>query len=301
MPDFKKLLEEKNKRLVSIPEALQTAVEKQQKKILDEIIQLASELDTKGGEIIISAKNIKKIDSITEKLKEAFRSDEYVSAVKEFASEFDKQAFLNNKVIKAGFEDIVNPVASQLYIETAKKNTLNAFLGTPLDAALIAPLQSQLETAVISGASLGETIKGLTTFIEGNKDVDSKILRYVKQISNDSFAIADRSYTSILSDFLDAEWFYYSGSEQDTTRCFCKERYDKFFHYKEIESWGNGENLGECNIGGGKWAGEIEGTNSKTIFSYAGGYNCSHSISPVSEFIVPDSAKERARDLGYIK
>lgn len=297
MASLEQLIKEKSKRLNDIPLELQNAVIKQQKEVLNEITLLLNDLDVKDGQFVISKQNIKTIEKINDDLKKVFLNDEYLKSVKEFAKEFDAQAELNNKVIKAGLGEIETPAASLLYIETAKRGSVAALLNA---SEFTAPIYSILETAVINGASLKETINNIRTFAEGNDKVDSKVLSYVKQISNDSFAVADRSYTSIISDYLGNDWFYYSGGEIDTTRCFCEQRVGKYFHYKEIESWGRGENLGDCNIGGGRWAGMIAGTNESTIYSYLGGYNCMHSLIPVSEAIVSDSDKERAKKLGYI-
>lgn len=301
MPSFEELIKEKSKRLESIPLALQTSVEKQQKAILDEIIILLNELEVKNGEILINKENLKIISLIDTDLKKVFLNDEYVRSVKEFAGEFESQAVLNGKLIKKGFGETLTNVASQSYVTIAKKGAIEALIGSPIDTEFIKPIQGLLENAVVNGASIKDTIQDIRDFVKGTNEKDSKILRYVKQISNDSFAISDRSYTSIVSDYLDAEWFYYAGGEIKTTRCFCAERVGNYFHYLEIESWGNGENLGDCNIGNGQWAGEIQGTNSKTIYSYLGGYNCMHSLMPVSEAIVPESDIERAKSLGYIK
>lgn len=300
MPSFEDLIKEKSKRLESVPLALQTAFEKKQKAILDEIISLINELDIKGGQILINKNNLDLIAKIDADLKKVFLNDEYLASVKKFANEFDKQAVINNKLIKEGFGEIAETAVSDAYVTIAKRSAVTSLIGAPIDSEFIRPIQGLLENAVINGASVKETIEGIRTFIEGDAKNNSKLSGYVKQITNDAFAISDRSYTSILSDYLEAEWFYYAGGEVQATRCFCEERVGRYFHYKEIESWGNGENLGQCNIGGGAWAGQISGTNSKTIYSYLGGWNCQHSLMPVSIEIVPESDIEDARSKGYI-
>lgn len=292
------LIKEKTKRLEEIPLELQNVVIKQQKAVLDGIVSLLNDLDVKNGQIVISKENLKTIQVISDELKKVYLNDDYLKAVKEFAKEFDKQALLNDKIFKETLGGVETPVASQAYLETAKRGSVTALIDTN---AFIKPIQSLLENAVVNGASLQDTITSIRTFASGNDLVDSKVLVYVKQITNDAFAIADRSYSSILSDFLDNDWFYYAGGEIQTTRCFCDKRVGNYYHYLEIESWGRGENLGECNIGGGKWAGQMAGTNESTIYSYLGGYNCMHSLIPVSESIVPDSDKNRAKKLGFIK
>ena len=298
MASLEQLIKEKSNRLNDIPLELQNAVIKQQKQVLDEILSLLNDLDVKNGQFVISKENLRTIERISDDLKKVFLNDEYLKSVKEFAKEFDKQALLNNKVIDSGLGEIASPIASEAYIQTAKKGAVTALVNT---SEFITPIQTILENAVVNGASLKDTIDSIRTFATGNDQVDSKVLSYVKQISNDSFSIADRSYTSIISEYLDNDWYYYAGGEKQTTRCFCEERVGNYYHYKEIEAWGKGENLGQCNIGGGKWAGQIAGTNESTIYSYLGGYNCMHSLIPVSENIVPDSDKERAKKLGYLE
>lgn len=300
MASFESLLKEKNERLESIPLELQTIVEKQQREVLNGILSKLSRLTTVNGQYKIDSENIKIIAEISDELKKVLLNDEYLKAVKDFSKEFEVQATLNNKLIDKGFGETANPVASEIYIQTAKRNAVDALVGSPVDSQFIKPIQGLLEKAVVNGATVNETIDSIRTFVEGGNGAEGKILKYAKQITNDTFAIADRSYTSIVSDYLSNDWFYYAGSEVENTRCFCAERVGNYYHYKEIESWANGENLGDCNIGGGKWAGQIPGTNSSTIYSYLGGYQCMHSLIPVSEAIVPDSDIERAKNLGFI-
>lgn len=298
---FDELLKEKNKRLDSVPLAMQTALERQQSKILKQLIAEMSTLTTVDGKIEITPQNLNQIANISDNLKKIFLSKDYVNAVKQFANEFGTQAIINNKLIKAGFGAVETPIASTAYIEIAKKAAIESLVGAPIDKEFIKPIQGLLESAVVNGATFAETIESIGQFVNGDSENVSKIAKYAKQITNDSFSIADRSYTSIVSEALDNDWYYFSGSEKESTRCFCAERVGNYYNYREIESWGDGKNLGDCDLGGGEWAGEIAGTNSVTIYTYLGGYNCMHSLIPVSEFSVPDSDIARAKKLGFIK
>jgi len=301
MPSFEALIKQKSDRLENIPLELQTIAQKQQKKILNEIIAQLDKLDKVNGQIKINSKNLKAITEISDELKSIFLNREYLDAVKEFSKEFDVQAGVNNKLINKGFGETPNPLASESYLEIAKRNAVDALAGEPYVNISVKPIQSMLENAVVNGANIGDTISSIELFIKGDEEQASQILKYTKQITNDSFAIADRSYTSILSEELGNDWFYFSGTIVKGTRCFCRERVGNYYHYKEVESWGRGENLGSCNIGDGTWGGEIDGTNESTIYSYLGGYNCLHSLVPVSEAIVSENDLERARSLGYIE
>ena len=297
---FEELIKEKTKRLEKIPLKFQTFLEKEQARILKDVLGKLNDLSTKGGYYEITAENINTIASITDELKQSLISKDYLNAVKEFTKEFDLQATFNDKIIKAGGLTIEDAIASNAFIALAKKSAIEALVGAPIDKEFIKPIQSLLEISVINGAKYSDTVDSIKNFVLGTDGKDSKLLKYSKQITTDSFALADASYTSIVSDIIDAEWFYYSGTEMATTRCFCKERYGKFFYYKEIESWGNGENLGDCDLGDGTWSGEIAGTNESTIYTYRGGYMCGHYFMPVTKRLVPQSDIDRAESLGYL-
>jgi hypothetical protein len=301
MPSFEALIKQKSDRLEEIPLELQTIAQKQQKRILNDVIAQLDKLDKVNGQIKINSKNLKAIAEISDELKSIFLNREYLDAVKEFAKEFDVQAGVNDRLISKGFGETPNPLASESYLEIAKRNAVDALAGEPYVNISVKPIQSMLENAVVNGANIGDTISSIELFIKGDEEQASQILKYTKQITNDSFAIADRSYTSILSEELGNDWFYFSGTIVKNTRCFCRERVGNYYHYKEIESWGNGQNLGTCDNGDGTWGGEIDGTNESTIYSYLGGYNCLHSLIPVSEAIVSENDLERARSLGYIE
>ena len=92
------------------------------------------------------------------------------------------------------------------------------------------------------------------------------------------------------------EFYCYSGSCIATTRDFCLERANKYFHYKEIMDWAIED-----------WEGKHLKTNEKTIFKYVGGYckqgdkneKCQHTLMPVSQFSVPKDVLRRNMDKGY--
>lgn len=122
---FKSLLEEKNKRLSAIPLAVQTEFEKNQNKILSKIIKELSTLDTKGGVIKISGKNLDKISKIFDELESIFLTEDYKDAVKEFSKEIGKQSVLNAKLVKETL-GLEVPIVADAYIALAKKKCSRA-------------------------------------------------------------------------------------------------------------------------------------------------------------------------------
>lgn len=289
---LKQLLKQKNDRLQSIPEALLSVVERTQKKIFSQIVTLLDSLDRSGGKILSSSDNLLAATEIIDDLKKILLSSEYTIAVKEFAKEFDVQKKVNDDYFKEVFGDFDKVKIAESLVKKAKSDAVNALLSSPLDENFLKPLENILTDSIATGSGWRETLEAIQNFTTGNAEKDGKLLQYSKQIAHDDFAFADRSYSNAVADELDVEFYFYSGGEIPTSRCFCKERHEQYFHYKEIEAWGRGENLGECKSGD-LWAGAVPQTNAQTIFIYAGGFNCGHSIMPVSIFDVPKEVIQR--------
>jgi hypothetical protein len=167
-----------------------------------------------------------------------------------------------------------------------------------IDEAVLNPVFETLLTGIETKASYSDLLVSVTDSIVGTPNYDGRLLAYSRQLVTDTIGTTDRAFTEIIAADLGLEWYRYTGGLMDTTRCFCEKRNGKWYHKKEIESWGNKENLGECNTGKG-WAGMNRATDSSTIFAYAGGYNCQHSILPVSEASVPIETLKEAIAKGF--
>lgn len=276
------LIKNKNKRLNSIPDKFLSSVEKAQIKIYDEIVDLIAELETKNGKFIPNKKNLDIVSTITSDLRKVLLKGEYADAVKEFAKQFVEQFKINNEYLKQAFPEYKTTEFTKTANKTIQANVVRSLVDAPIDANFILPIQKILIESVANGYGFSKTLKSIRAAATGN----SKLLRYAKQISTDSFSIADRTQTKIAADQLGVDWFLYSGGEIKTTRCFCEERTERYFHRKEIEDWGRGQNIGECETENGTWAGRNPVTDAVSIFTLAGGFNCRHSIMPVSITLV---------------
>lgn len=277
------LAKDKVRRLTLVPDEFLAKIPKAESQVYDSVIELLSRLEVKNGAYVISNKNLKIASEIGQLLKEALLASDYTKAVAEFAREFDTQAKLSDSLFSKTFPEFTaSEMATQVNL-ISKRETIDLLMNQESTPKFIKPLRDIIEQAVINGSGYTETLKSIRIFIEGEKGIDAgAIERYSRLYAHDSFAIADRSYTSIVSEEVDAEWFFYSGDTISTTRPFCDKRHNKFFYYKEIEAWAELD-----------WSGKIPETNSSTIYSYAGGFSCRHSILPVSIFAVPKEVIER--------
>lgn len=285
-------MDKRLKRIFTVPDAFIAKLDPIQRKVFDDLFKRLNKLEVVDGNIVKSKKNFRIIDQLTTEIHDFLLSTDYTKDVKTFVAEFDTQKQLNDSYYKSKFNSEFSTVLADVQVSNIKKAVVEALITDSVKSGFLTPLESVLQTAVSTGSGFTETIQYIRNFVEGNEDVDGAILKYTKQLAHDSFANADRGYNSAIADELDLDWFLWAGGEIATSRCFCIERHGKYYHYKEIEAWGRGEDIGECKVDNG-WAGMNRATNEKTIFNYAGGYGCMHTVAGVSVFDVPKEDIER--------
>lgn len=160
--------------------------------------------------------------------------------------------------------------------------------GTPVVTTnLYNPVRTILTDSVIAGDSYVKVVKAIKQVVQGgtiqNKTLEGKLYRYAKQMAYDTFVVADRGYTNNIAIDLEVEFYRYQGGLVEDSREFCVSRNGKYYHRKEVEAWGKLK----------QWDGKIPATDEKSIFVYAGGFLCKHSILPISEFSVPKDVINR--------
>lgn len=301
MASFEELVKNKIKLLENVPEELATAAERAQRDAWRKLGPLLAEMDVDAdGNIAQTEDNIRRIGLITEELNKVLAGGEYKDAVQSFLGSIDESVQLTEDIAKkidSTFEP--NNVQKQL-LAISKQNAINAFFGSGLRERVTQPFLEQLTANVAARAPLREAVKALQGVIEGTDTTDGRLLANVRTTAGTAQAIADRSYAAAVNEELGIEYFQYLGGEIATTRPFCEHREGEIFHRKEIEAWGAGENSAGINdIRNGTWDGRIDGTDSRSIFTFVGGWNCRHYLVPVIKQRVPASVIARAKAEGY--
>lgn len=180
------------------------------------------------------------------------------------------------------------------YIKSLQKQTItqleSLLANEGIDVIMKNPLTDILNQNINSGASITDLTAQLREFILGSDQLEATLLKHAKQITNDTLFNYNRALQEAISQKAGLQFYVYSGGIMDDSREFCVVRAGKYFHKKEVEAWGSLT-----------WTGKRKGTNSSTIFVYAGGYFCKHLLVAVSEATVPKNVIERAKSLGYYK
>jgi hypothetical protein len=270
------ILKKKDRNLRDVPLAFVDAMTLAQRQMLADAIALVGALDRSGQFITLTRANLIKAEEIVTLLSQLFKGGEYLEAVEKLADQFDTQALLTDEYFKLANPTTTFPAIADDVLFTFKSDAMNLLMGGGVENNIMIPIRRELVNAVTTGASYSDTLKSLQNLIEGTVDRDGLLTRWTRLIVSDTFAMADRSYTAAIADENGYDWFLYAGGIMATTRQFCLDHHGRYYHRNEIEQWPDDP-----------WQGMMYGTNESTIFVTAGGYNCQHSIMPVSMFVVP--------------
>ena len=244
------------------------------------------ELDSEGY-IKQSAANRRVLNDAENLIYDLLPGEKYTSIVSSALRVIPALDALNSDyftTINEGFD------AGKNFISSLQKQTIKSIesnlLQDGLTAAIKNPLVDILNQNVNSGGQFSGFLDQVRNFIEGDNDVEGRILSYSRTFLSDALFDYSRAFQQAMVNDLRLEWYAYVGGIMDKTREFCAERVGRYFHQKEVELWANED-----------WQGKRSGTTESSIFIYCGGYNCRHSLVPVHTSIVPAEDIKRFEEM----
>jgi hypothetical protein len=176
------------------------------------------------------------------------------------------------------------------YIKSLQSQTIQQIESTLLQDGLTASIKNPLINILYQNINTGGQFSGflqqVRDFIQGNEEVEGRVLSYSRTYLRDTLFNYSRAYQQSVVADLKLVYYSYNGGVMDKTRPFCLERVGLFFHESEVISWVSED-----------WKGKRPDTTESSIFIYCGGYNCTHSLIPVHESIVPEEVKNRVLEL----
>lgn len=242
------------------------------------------ELD-QDGYIRQNSANRRVMAAAEAKIQDVFSSAQYTSAISDYASILPKITALNVEYL-SGLSDSFSK--NRQFLKNMQAETIATVekyvLQDGLQSQVVQPLVQIINQNINSGGQFSGFLKQLRTYVVGDQNVEGRALSYSRTYLRDSLFTYSRTYQQASTADLNLEWYMYSGGLMDKSRPFCQERAGKFYHHSEIESWASET-----------WQGKKAGTTESSIFLFAGGWNCNHSIIPVSEIIVPKSDLDRIK------
>lgn len=259
-----------------------------QGRLATRIAGILGDLDVRGGTILPTEANIARLSEVMQAIEAGFVDDQYERAVRDYLRTFDKlttnTATWANELGRFS-PDLLTSLSRQ-YKTIAAEYLLNA---QSFSLTMLNPIAQEVAGYIATGGRYRDLVDSVSTIVTGGGEADGALLGNARTAVNDLVSVYERTATSVAAEAVGADFFLYQGRPIDTTRPFCRDRANKYYHRREIAGWADED-----------WNGKMAGTTSTTIFQYLGGYNCRHVLVPVRQDLVPAADLHRMREKGYI-
>lgn len=259
-----------------------------QNRLYNKLVSVLKDLEVDSeGYITQSTKNRTLIRAAEGIFDEVIKSPAYQQAVEDVISKIPNIDDLNSQyfeTVSESFKPNRNYIRSLQQQVIADVNTYALNEGLIVNVKL--PLNQILNQNINSGGSFSGMLQQLNDQIKGIEGGEGRLLRYSRTYLTDTLFNYSRAYQQAVTNDLKLEWYFYQGGltkpgkKSEGSRDFCVHRAGNYYHHSEIEKWASLE-----------WKGKRAGTTESSIFIFAGGWNCRHSIIPVHESIVPAEIK----------
>ena len=274
----------------------------EQKKIYDEVITLAKDLDLDAnGNVRQSIANLKRLTEIKARLAALSKDKEWVAGISGFAKYFGVLQQQQNAYFSDHFPSLtLSKTAKQkhaLMKQLAVQNTMEGLMGSGLKANVTDKLNDILLRAVTTNARFADLQEELRAHLLGKDGGQGAFARYATTYATTALSQFTGQNNKLLTDDLDCEWFMYTGSNKETSREFCIQlTAKKFIHRSEIPAILTGRiDDYQCAIyeKTGLPYGMIEGTTADNFQCNCGGWNCRHQLVPVADAVVPAALRAK--------
>ncbi len=260
-------IEKEIKNLETVPDEFLDAVKEANAKLYSVLVKAMSELETADGVILSNIANLQKIEAIAESIREYLLEGDYVNALKDYTKTFEA----HGQVVLSTFDKTakLSPVYQE-YIKQTQANVLGLFDASAIEFELVNPIKDILTNSIGSSLRFKDAVKTIEDFL--GTETDGRLVKYAKTYAIDAFAMFDRNFTQLVNQEYEVGYWEYAGNIIEGTREFCKLRVGKAFTTAEVESWAKET-----------WDGKNPNTNTNSIFTYLGGYQCRHILIPISK------------------
>lgn len=242
------------------------------KELADEVNAIVDDLSLDPAD---RAKNLREMLRMKGEITSTIINNQaYQTQVAALLNDFTTLALLTDNYLGKILDQ--NITRKALYTEILKANiaiTKDALLGAGISSNFSNAIQEVLKSNITGVTTRKDLRKVLGKFIQGDDTTKAYLQRYITQVTNDSILVFNREYIDTVSSDLGLKHYRYKGTVIADSRQFCQSRTGKVYTKAEVEGW----------AALGKWDGRMAGTTSSTIFYYCGGYNCRHTLYPITE------------------
>ncbi len=187
MATLSELIAEKTRRLTTVPDAYLTDVERAQKRLFPQIVDILRQLSVdSAGNIILNAANLTLASDVKALVQDILSQSEYITAVREFASQMTEQGKVSNELFAKAFDGFTPRPIAEALLKTTQRNAVDLMVNAIGNQRFADVVRENIETAISSNAGFTETVRQLQTIVTGDDEVDGKLLQYNRQIAHDT-------------------------------------------------------------------------------------------------------------------
>lgn len=265
-------------------------IEPLQKELYSKVISKLKELTLdSSGNIKRTASNLKAIKAVQKDLSAMISNQKYQQNIANLKGYLDETIRTQSEYFKV-VDDVAQPSVVGEIQSQAFKSAVEVLTGAGFKENVVNAATDIVSQSITEGSSFATMNDKMRDFMLGNKEVEGKLLSYSKQIVSDTLHTTSRNYNSIMTEKLGLKWYQYVGATVKDSRPWCKALVKKqWIHESELGSIVRGEIDGEQV----SRQGLMPDTNKTNVISRCGGYNCTHSLTPVPDEMVPDKIKKR--------
>lgn len=162
------LLKKKQNNLAAAPEKLVIDIEKSEAEIYGKLIPLLSRLRLDSeGRIIIDKQNLAIGAEIDNELKSIVLTKQFLTGLKQFSNDFNRQAEFTNQYYKKTFGNYKIPPSAEAVLQSAKSQALHKLIGLEMESNFIKPISDLINNAISSGALFQSLLDDTRIFILG--------------------------------------------------------------------------------------------------------------------------------------
>lgn len=252
---------------------LQRSVKNAEEIIYDELIKLLNSVDVSAGRLQTNTKAENFLMSMDKKIYDALKKADYDKSVLKYTQNFNVLTSniqdLHSKFNKVNITDEqINP-----FLKIEVNNTIDKLTGSGMAKDFINPIRESLYRNIMLGAEVTAVEKTLKEFVVSSAKSDSKLMRYVKQVSRDAIQQFDGTIQANIANELGFNAKRYVGSLiQDSRKQCVRWVEDEILMVKDLAD--------EIQWAFNNGSGMNPATTVTTFDIFRGGYNCRHRSIP---------------------
>lgn len=278
--NYLKFIKKREKAVSDIPRYFVDKLGKIQNALWRELQITIKGMDTKGANLEVSKMNLAIADRLRRQMRVWLRDNGYYEEITKFGAGYSE--LINSA--KGYYKEIgFDPAFTSRDLDTlAKVRKRDLDFLTSRDQDVINTTYDEVINAIYAKSDwrkLSDRLQSLhtdTVFANG-KELNGLLKKYARTYAFTAFAGFDRKVQNIKAAQYGLDHFFYSGSLIKDSRDFCSARVGRVFTRQEIEAWQSMS-----------WKGKAAG---RDIWTYLGGWNCRHILSPVTKEMAEDIKK----------